>query len=206
MNKQKKFRTVSVILSSVFAVMGLFLILNPQISEKIMGIIIGVIFIVYGLSRVIGYIFSAGLKEESVFDFIAGLLNAGIGMFIIMYHGAVLKTAAVIVAVTVCFEGIMRIMTAFDLKKAGYSKWQREMIAGTAAILLSLFVIFNPFKAVMAVYISFGIALLILGIFHMYTSAGIMKIIEILEPVETTATVSDEESEKLPLNDDDKDE
>ncbi len=201
MNKNKNFRTASIVLSSIFTIAGFFLILNPQISQQAIGTVIGVIFIIYGISKLSGYIFGAGLKSESFFDFISGLLNIGIGMFVIYHHGKVLSAAAVIIGITICFESIMKIITSFELKKSGYENWKTEFGTGLAAIIISLLIIFNPFKAAMAVYVTFGIALVVSGIFHFWTSLRIIKIMEILEPVETTATVYDDNPE-LPFSDD----
>lgn len=193
MNKTKKFTTAFVILSIVFIIAGLFLILNPQISETAIGVIIGVIFIVYGAVKLIGFIFNAGLKGESFFDFISGLLNIGLGMFVIYNHGAVLSITAVIIGIIVCFESIMRIITAFELKQSSYEKWYYEMAIGVLALAISGVIILNPFKTVLAVYIILGIAMVINGIFRLWTASRVSKIIEILEPVETTATVVDDE-------------
>lgn len=205
MKKNKNLRTASIVLSSVFTLIGFFLILNPQISEQAIGTVIGVIFIIYGIAKLVGYIFGAGLKSESFFDFISGLLNIGIGIFVMYNHGKVLSTAAVIVGITVCFESIMKIITSFELKKSGYEKWTAEFGTGLVTALISLFIILNPFKAVMAVYITLGIALVVSGLFHFWTSLRIMKIMDILEPIETTATVTDDHPEiSLSADDDNK--
>lgn len=204
MNNRKKFKTAFIILSVIFIIAGLFLILNPQISEKVMGIIVGAIFIVYGLTKLIGFIFNIGIKSESFFTFISALLNVGVGMFVIYNHGKVLSITAVIIGIIVCFESIMRIMTSFEVKQTGYEKWHYSLISGIISLAVSAVIILNPFKSALAVYVILGIALLVNGIFRLWNVFTVSKIIEILEPIETTATVSDadDNSDKISVSDD----
>lgn len=204
MDNRKNFKTAFIILSVVFIAAGLFLILNPQISEKVIGIIVGAIFIVYGLTKLIGFIFNIGIQSESFFNFISALLNVGVGMFVIWNHGKVLSVTAVIIGIIVCFESIMRIMTSFDVKKTGYEKWHYSLTGGIISLAVSALIILNPFKSALAVYVILGIALLVNGIFRLLNVFTISRIIEILEPVETTATVSDADDDisRISVSDD----
>lgn len=203
MKKIENFKKIFLLMSAVFITVGLFLILNPQISQQAVGVIIGVIFILYGAIKLIGFIVNAGLKSETTFDFVNALLNIGLGMFVIYNHGKVLTVAAVIIGIITGFESIMRIATAFELKNSNYEKWKNELVFGMISVLIALFIIFNPFKAVMAVYIMLGIAMTAYGLFRFWSAFKISEIFKALEPVETTAVVSDD-TNGLPDNDNEK--
>lgn len=203
MKKIENFKKIFLLMSAVFIIVGLFLILNPQISQQAVGVIIGVIFILYGAIKLIGFIVNAGLKSETTFDFVNALLNIGLGMFVIYNHGKVLTVAAVIIGIITGFESIMRIATAFELKNSNYEKWKNELVFGMVSVLIALFIIFNPFKAVMAVYIMLGIAMTAYGLFRFWSAFKVSEIFKALEPVETTAVVSDD-TNGLPDNDNEK--
>ncbi|MGN0605869.1 MAG: HdeD family acid-resistance protein [Oscillospiraceae bacterium] len=185
MKQIEKFKKIFLSTSTLFVIAGLFLILNPQISQQAVGIIIGVVFIIFGIAKLLGFIFNIGLKSETFFDFINALLNIGLGMFVIYNHGAVLSAASMIIGIIVAFESVMKITTSFELKKVNYSKWQNELTFGIISLIFALFIIFNPFKSAMAVYVMIGIAMTAYGLFRLWCSWKLSDIFDALEPSET---------------------
>ncbi len=199
MKKNNNFITAFTVMSAIFVLVGLFLVLQPEISEQIMGWIVGMVFVIYGIIKVFGYIFNIGLKSESSFNLISGLLNAGIGMYIIMNHGSVLSFATVITGITICFESIMRIITAFEMKKSQYSDWQKEMTSSVISLVISVILIIMPFNTVLTAYRLIGIALIANGIFRFVSAYRISKISSFSEDsviIETTAVIEDTDETK----------
>ncbi len=195
MKKEKNFITAFSVMSVVFILVGLFLILQPEFSEQFIGWMVGGVFAVYGVIKVLGYIFNIGIKSESSFNLISGLLNIGLGFYIVSNHGQVLSFACVIVGIIICFESIMRIMTAFEMKKSNYSSWEKEMIASLVSLLVSIVLIIMPFKVAMTAYRLIGLALLLNGVFRFISAYRISKVsdYEVDETIEVTATIEDSE-------------
>lgn len=170
MKDNQNFAAAFTIMSVIFILIGLMLVLQPEFSEQVIGVIVGSVFIVYGAIKVFGYIRSVGIKSESFFNLISGLLNAGLGVYIIINHGSVLAFATAIIGIIIFFESLMRVMTAFEMKKSGYERWQNELTSSVISLVVSIPLVLFPFYTAMTAYRLIGIALIANGAFRLLSA------------------------------------
>ena len=125
---------------AAIAVIGLILILFPEISMLAVCYMLGIAAIVFGIVKITGY-FSAdpyGLAFQ--FDFAFGIIAILLGLVVIIHPCNIMALVPVIMGIYFMIDGIMKIQTAVDAKRFGVRNWWlilvSAIVTGGIGILL----------------------------------------------------------------------
>ena len=150
---------------------GVFLILFPEISSGVIGILFGVVLFVAGLSEVIGYIISIKQFREENYGKAAGaeivlvysIIIMALGIFFILKPDIVLQLLATIVGIFFLIDGIVKLrQEIFLFRKNIYSL----VLLGLAIALIvaGVALLINPFNGTRNIIVFAGIAFIVSGI------------------------------------------
>lgn len=132
-----------ILISIVFYITGILCIVDPELIQAHSRTLAGVILIVYGIIKIIGY-FSKDLYCLAFqYDFACGIFLIVLGIAALCIS-ARFKDSSLLAAlgILILLDSLLSIQTALDSKKFGLSSWKYiliiSMIAGTFGVLAIL--------------------------------------------------------------------
>lgn len=149
----------------IYVLLGVFLIINPEPSDKIIcGVIAGVLGVV-GVVRVINYFkmdrYEAMLRKELAI----GLFLLLIAFYVIMQAATVISTLIpVALGVILVYEAMGLLQYAVDLMRSKIKYWVIDLIAGIIILALGIIALFDPFDAQLTLMRFIGISFVVAGL------------------------------------------
>ncbi len=159
-----------VIMALVELVLGIFLIIYPDIGTKILTVILGAILAGVGVFNLISYL----MNNNSSFrqGVLSGVISAALGIAFIAQAETIVNVTSIILGVFIIFEGLTSCKRAFIMKKLEFAQWFIFLIiAIITCVVGALILIFPEFfgtsimivsGALLAVEAVLGIVLIIL--------------------------------------------
>jgi len=159
------------IISSVLCLLGILLIACPQFFIAFMGIIFGVLLIVFGCVK-IGAYFSKGAEFRTVFqsDLSTGLILLALGIVILCNPESVMLFVCITMGVFLLTDGVFKIQSAVEVKKHGVGRWQVILVVAIVTVLLGVLLLFRPGFGETAMMVILGISLLADGLLNFITA------------------------------------
>lgn len=139
--KQIKFaRTGYILISILFYLSGILCIVIPDINGKTAAIAGGLLLIVYGIIKIIGYLSKDLYCLAFQYDFACGLFLIVIGVVVLVigrdFKGHLLSGLGLLVLL----DSLLSIQTSIDAKKFGLAAWPvilaSSILSGTLGVAL----------------------------------------------------------------------
>ena len=150
----------------VFLATGVLAILTPAATYISLAIIFSITFFITGSLELIFSISYRKKLDGWGWSLAAGILDVIIGLILILYPQISIITLPLFVGFVVLYRSIMSISWSIELKKYNTSKWGWLLFIGIIGIIFSFILLWNPFIAGLTVAVFTGLALMIIGIFH----------------------------------------
>ena len=161
-NKMVIFSIISAIITIIVGIVLLFL---PNLSNKVVGIITGVIFIIFGITTAYKYLKRDGAKIYSL-NLVFAILYLILGLVIIIFPFSVIEFVTVCLGLFLVVNGATEINCGLWLKRGGSKAWLVTLVAGILLVILGIMIVFNPFTAFALTQIT-GAFLIISGIINL---------------------------------------
>lgn len=139
----KKSAWTAIIESFVILIFGILIVAWPEITISIIANILGVIFMLNGVYKVVNYLAIEGQKNYFNDSLVAGLVSFLIGLIIILVGEDIANVFRVIIGVWMIYESLVRLNTSIKLHTAGVKSWSYLLIIALIMLILGLFVTFN---------------------------------------------------------------
>lgn len=155
----------SILTSILSIIIGLILIFLPSISNKVVGIIVGIVFLVFGINSVYKYFHRDGAKIYSL-NLIFGVLYSILGIVIIIYPFSVMNFVTICLGLFIIVNGVSKINYGIWLKRGNEESWLVTLVTGAFLGTIGIMLVFNPFTALTLTQIS-GAFLIITGVLNL---------------------------------------
>ena len=153
------------LLTAILAILvGLTLIFLPSVSNKIVGIIMGVVILIFGINAVYKYFHRDGAKIFSL-NIVFGVLYSILGVVIILYPFSVMEFVTVCLGIFVIINGTTKINYGVWLKKGNEDSWLVTLVTGIFLVIIGIMLVFNPFASLTLTQLC-GAFLIIVGILN----------------------------------------
>lgn len=143
-NKFNKMLWYSIITSVVTLILGVVLLFLPEATNKAVGIMVGVIFVLSGINAIYKYFHRDGAKLYSL-NLVFGIIFTLLGVVIILYPFSVMSFVTICLGLYLVVSGAMKVNYAFWLKKGNEESWLITLVTGILLIIFGIMVMFNPF-------------------------------------------------------------
>ncbi len=163
----KKMKGTFVGLSIGYIVLGLVLLLWPQISMNIICYVLGAAAVALGAIKLWRY-FTAGGLELIFLDMSTGVVSLLIGLVLLIKPELLLGLIPIILGVLIAVDGTARIRTTLDLRSVGYANWVIELILALVTVVLGVLLIINPMFSLNLATAFIGAALCVDGIINLW--------------------------------------
>ena len=153
----KKSSWTDIVISLIFILFGALLIKNPDIILSMISTILGAIFILIGVFKIIDY-FSTGKQDNYLITM--GILGILTGIIIIFCYGIILSIFRIILGIWIIYSGILNLQTTIDWKEFKSRLWLISCILSVVMIIGGIYVLVNSgaiLQTVGAIIVVYGI-------------------------------------------------
>lgn len=164
----KKSGWTDIIVSLIFIVFGIMLISRPEAIVSVISILLGAIFIVMGVLKIVDY-YSNG-KQDNYLIAIATVLIL-VGIIIMFCADIILSVFRILIAVWIIYSGIMNLQTAIVWKDYKSRLWLVTLLLAIVTIVVGVYILINTG----AILQTIGVAILIYGLVDIIESFIFIK-------------------------------
>lgn len=163
-------RTGYLLIAAAFCMMGISLIVFPEISLKILCCILGVVLMAYGVIKIIGYLSEDLYQLAFQFDLALGILSIFIGIMIMIRQSDLISFSQTVIGILIMTEGLFKIQAAVDARRFGMKTWLLLLLLAAAAGAAGMLVVIHPTDSARVMMILTGISLLAEGILSLFAA------------------------------------
>lgn len=168
--------------SALQLVLGIVLIVKPEMSATVLCRLLGVCLLIAGLVRLVGY-FSRDLYRLAFqFDLAYGILTMVLGLLMLLRTEAVVRFLLPVVGILVLLDGLLRLQTALDARGFGIQRWWLILVAAVFAGAFGLLLLLQPDAGLTAAMILLGVALVLDALLSLAAMILLVKIIRHQRP------------------------
>lgn len=182
-----------IVMSLALCALGVTLIVSPEISSAVLGTVMGIIMIVFGAVKLVGYFSKDLFRLAFQYDLAFGILMITLGVIVLLKPDNVLNFICIVLGISALADGLFKIQISIDSKSFGIRQWWMILICAIAAGAVGIVLIFRPTESTQILMILFGISLLTEGILNLSTVLTAVKIVR--HQVPDTIEADFEESE-----------
>ena len=164
----KKSGWTDIIISLIFIIFGIMLISRPEAIVSVISILLGAIFVVMGVLKIIDY-YSNGKQDNYLIAISVVMILIGI---IIMFCADIILSAfRILIAIWIIYSGILNLQTTIVWKDYKSRLWLLTLLLSIATIGVVIYILVNS-GAIMQ---TIGIAILVYGIVNIIESFIFIK-------------------------------
>lgn len=168
--------------SSVLCVLGILLIAVPDFSASAIGVICGVLLILFGGVKLVGYFSKDLYRLAFQYDFALGILLIILGIVILVHPGSVMTFLCITLGLVTLTDGLFKIQIAMEARSFGLPKWWLILLLAIVTGVFGATLIVRPGEGSSVLVILLGISMLSEGILNLSTMLTAVKIIRHQHP------------------------
>lgn len=139
----KKSGTSNILVSIIFGLFGVILCILNEGAVKVISCLIGLLFIIIGVARLVNYVKGRGIGEHFNFDLLCGLVALVLGAVAIIYTDAIGVILRLIVWTWIVYSGITRIYLSLKLKFFNSSIWIISLVLSILMVIFGVYIMLN---------------------------------------------------------------
>lgn len=150
----------------------------PEFSARVLCQLAGILLIVCGAIKLVGY-FSRDLYRLAFqFDLAFGLLSAALGLTLLLDTQRVILALHVIIGVIALADGLFKLQTALDARRFGLAHWWMIAVTALISATFGLILVADPFAGAAALMVMTGLTFLAEGCLNLCVAVCAVKIIQ----------------------------
>lgn len=161
-NMYKRMIWYSIGTALITVITGIILLLVPELSGKVLGMIVGIIFLIEGINSIYKYFHREGAKLYNL-NLVFGVIYAVLGVVIILVPSSVVEFITICLGIYMIVNGASKVNYALWLKRGNEDSWLITLATGILVAIVGVLVIFNPFASLTLTKLA-GAFLIITGI------------------------------------------
>ena len=175
-------KTGYIAVSILLAVLGIVLIAWPTFSVNALGVICGILLILFGGVKLVGYFSKDLYRLAFQYDMPFGILLIILGIIMLIHPGNLASFICVVFGLSVLISSLFNIQTALDAKKFGTNQWWLIFALSVIAAVWGLILVFRPSEAADVMAVLLGITLLFESAVNICTVVTSVKIVKNQHP------------------------
>ena len=152
------------VLSAAYIVLGLVLLIWPDISVKTFCYVFGVGMIIFGCAHLIMYFVKDKLQSVMQMDMVCGIVGIATGVYILLKMEYVLEIIPFALGIVALLGSVVKLQNAFDLKRFGSHRWYIMLIFALALLVIGALLVANPFEGLEVIVVLIGVSLIVDGV------------------------------------------
>ena len=157
-------RVLVLILGILLILMGMVLFATPDMNVVVLGYIVCILMLVFGVAEVVFYITHHKTHTASGWVLADGIISAVLGLLLLFVPAAQIQAMSIIFADWVLFSGVLCFASAFSERDAGSHNWGWNLAVGIIGILLGIWLMFDPALSAMSIGFLLPLAFIFEGV------------------------------------------
>lgn len=168
MDLVKKVKRAYICVSVAMGALGILMILMPGISARLLCVIVGIMLLVFGGVKLIGFFSRDPFRLAFQFDLGLGLLTISAGLIMVLLPEDMSYVLPVLIGAGAVIDGAFKFQTAFDARSFGLPYWWWILILACLTAAAGVLLIIDPFAGRTALMLMAGAALLAGGVQNLF--------------------------------------
>ena len=173
--KGKKNFILSLIISIIFIIIGLFLFIRPDVTIKTISYIVGIALLIWGIISIIRYFKSDYGINPFDFDLVYGVLVIIAGLYLVINTSALASVFPVILGIWIIINSVTKFQFSLVLKKLNKEDWKYTLLISFLTFIWGIVLLINPLKAALKVTQIIGIFIIIYAVLDIMDSFVLKK-------------------------------
>ncbi|MGN1181620.1 MAG: DUF308 domain-containing protein [Faecalibacillus sp.] len=152
-----------ILISIIFYIAGITYMVLSGISPLTLCIVSGIILIIYGAIKIIGYLSNDLYNLAFQYDLGCGMFLIVLGIIALVRNEQIINYLSIGLGVLILLDSFLKIQTSRDAKVFGLETWNRILGISILAGVFGILAIVRPFENEVASHIITGCALLFEG-------------------------------------------
>ncbi|MBE5960521.1 MAG: hypothetical protein E7256_03900 [Lachnospiraceae bacterium] len=158
-------------------ILGAVLLIFPKITVGFICKSIGIVLLICGMIKVLGYFTKDRFELAFQFDLGLGIASMIIGLIMLVQTGHVIEAVSTFLGIFILIDAALKIQTAIEAKRFGLSKWWIILSISLAVTLVGILLIAMPWKTTEFITRLIGINLCLDGFLNLWVVQNTVKII-----------------------------
>jgi len=162
--KSKKNFTLSLIMSFLFVIVGLFLFIKPNTTITTISYLVGGVLIILSIISIYRYFKSDYGINPFDFDLVYGVLVAIAGLYMIINPTALQEFFAIILGIWIIINAVTKFQYALVLKRLKKDDWKYTLLISFLTFIWGIVLLINPLKTVLKATQVIGVFIIIYAV------------------------------------------
>ena len=136
----KKYGWTDIIIALVFILLGIMLIVRPEVITAMISIILGVICIIIGILKLFDYLSKGKVDKYLIAISIVAIIT---GIIIMFCGDMIFSVFRILVAIWIIYSGIMNLQTSIIWKDYKSKLWITTLILSIVTIIVGIYMLVN---------------------------------------------------------------
>ena len=168
MEHLKKVKIIYSVFSVCLIILGIVLLIKPNMTAEIFCRICGVLLFLFGIVKLFGYFSRDLLQLAFQFDFAMGIISCLMGLTMIFWSEQLMEVLVIGIGLFMLMDALLRIQTALDAKKIGVQLWWMILLIALLTAVIGALLFFRPYNGIEAAAFLIGLNLAIDGVLNFY--------------------------------------
>ena len=116
-------KTGYIVIAAALFALGVLLLLKPDFSLLLFNYILGVLVVVFGIVKLVGFFSEDLYRLAFQYDLAGGILLCTLGIVMLLHPDASITFLCIAFGVLVMGDGLLRLQVAIDAKRFGLETW-----------------------------------------------------------------------------------
>lgn len=141
----QKIIMTEMVFSVVYALFGLIVVLNSDMTNKVVGLLIGTFLLIAGMIHVFSFIEKSKIRLFH-YNIVFGVLDILLGILIMFNPLSIINFLNITLGIWLIVESANKIVYFFYLKKAGEPSRRILLSSSVLFLFLGVMILINPFR------------------------------------------------------------
>ena len=172
-------KTGYLVISALLILAGVGLAFFSDTFYPILGVLLGVLFLVFGIVKLAGFFSKDPYQLVFESDLVFGILYLIFGLLLLLRTE---RMMALFFGLMLLADGLTRVRIALDARPFGIRAWWLILISAIATAILGLVLLFHPGEGTRVLTQLLGVTLIVDGIMNISTILTAVKLIRSARP------------------------
>ena len=175
-------KTGYLVISALLILAGVGLAFFSDTFYPILGVLLGVLFLVFGIVKLAGFFSKDPYQLVFESDLVFGILYLIFGLLLLLRTERMMALFGLFFGLMLLADGLTRVRIALDARPFGIRAWWLILISAIATAILGLVLLFHPGEGTRVLTQLLGVTLIVDGIMNISTILTAVKIIRSARP------------------------
>ena len=171
-----------IVVSVLYGVFGAVLLFQPGFSVTLLGRLLGIGLLVFGLIKLLGYFSRDLFRLAFQYDLAFGILMMALGVIVLSAPEQAMEALCVAVGIVVLADGLFKIQVAVEAKRFGISQWWLVLLLAVLTGVIGLLLVLRPAEGARVMVMLMGASLLLDGALNLSVALCAVKVVDHQRP------------------------